>query len=396
MDKIKRTTSLKWSFAIYLPLCAVIAFTGAFGIGIGTNYLQDAYSEKYGVKPNVFSPSYIIAFDSDGVPYYQFINDGKFGGDKSKDTVYFIISNAQFILIPLWVLLCILVTGKIFYNKELKKPLDILLNASKKISENELDFKVECPSKNELGMLCLSFEEMRLALYESNRRLWRTLEERKRLNSAFSHDLRTPLTVLKGYAEYLEKYVPENKVPQEKIMSTLSLMNGQIVRLEHYTESMSNLRKLEDIVPERREIVPEDLRKNLSETGKLICGEKNFELEFNCGNVPIFSDTELILQAYENLTANAARYAKNKVKAVCSADGEFLKITVRDDGAGFTDEALRMGVEPFFRDDKEHNTSHFGLGLYICGIICERCGGSLELANNEGGEVTAKFYCQNR
>ena len=80
---------------------------------------------------------------------------------------------------------------------------------------------------------------MRSALYESNRQLWRSLEERKRLNAAFSHDLRTPLTVLRGYADFLEKYIPGGRIPEKKLLEVLGMMNGQIVRLEHYTQKMS-------------------------------------------------------------------------------------------------------------------------------------------------------------
>jgi len=107
-------------------------------------------------------------------------------------------------------------SGVIFYERELKRPFSILRKASERISENDLDFEIWYEKKNELGQLCSDFEGMRSALYESNREMWRSLEERKRLNSAFSHDLRTPLTVLRGYTDYLGKYVPEAKSARKK------------------------------------------------------------------------------------------------------------------------------------------------------------------------------------
>ena len=70
-----------------------------------------------------------------------------------------------------------------------------------------------------------------------------------------------------------------------------------------------------------------------------------------------------------------------------------MRISVSDDGKGFTESALENAEKPFFRDDKESDT-HFGLGLYICRIICEKCGGKLQIANHEGGgKVTAEFFC---
>lgn len=64
----------------------------------------------------------------------------------------------------------------------------------------DLDFALHTASADELGRLCSAFEAMRRALLESNRRLWRQAEDRQRLNAAFAHDLRNPVTVLKGCA----------------------------------------------------------------------------------------------------------------------------------------------------------------------------------------------------
>ena len=63
---------------------------------------------------------------------------------------------------------------------------------------------------------------------------------------------------------------------------------------------------------------------------------------------------------------------------------------------GFTDKALQSASEPFYRDEKKQNSMHFGLGLYICRIICEKCGGKLDISNTKtGGKVTAIFFCEN-
>lgn len=116
--------------------------------------------------------------------------------------MYDFLSFLQFLLIPTWILFSVYLTGRLFYSRELKTPIHLLLNASKRIADNQLEFKLEYDKPNEFGILCRAFDEMRSALYDSNRQLWRSLEERKRLNAAFSHDLRTPLTVLRGYADF--------------------------------------------------------------------------------------------------------------------------------------------------------------------------------------------------
>ncbi len=394
MGKVKKL-SIKLCILIYFPLCFLVSFFGSMVIGFITNDLQSWYrsslhpDEKFH-SSIVFETHYSFSYDDN--PSFEYKVDTRPYAEKKYQIIYFIISNAQFIIIPAWVILCVIVTGIIFYNRELKKPIEILMNASRKISENQLDFHIDYKSKNELGTLCNAFEDMRKALDENNREMWHALEERKRLNSAFSHDLRTPLTVLRGYNEFLEKYIPSGQVSEEKLMNVLSMMNGQIHRLESYTYKMSAVQKLEDIIPKLSEVSAESLEENFTETGKLICKDKTFFINFNSDIDTITLDTELVSEVYENLLSNALRYAESKINADIEVSDKKIILSVSDDGKGFSEKALKLASEPFYRDDSEQNSMHFGLGLYICRIICEKSGGFLKISNTgNGGKVTAEF-----
>ncbi len=103
-----------------------------------------------------------------------------------------------------------------FYNLKLKIPLRLLRDAAARMAHNDLGFTLSYPSRDEMGDLCRMFESTRAQLEENHRELWRAIEERKRLNAAFAHDLRTPLTVLRGYVDFLAAYVPQGKVREEK------------------------------------------------------------------------------------------------------------------------------------------------------------------------------------
>ena len=401
MDKIKQKKhSLKWCMMLYLPFCLIAAVTGAMLIGFGINDLQHWYMAKH---PDI-NLSSDIAYEINVLQANQAEVEAEVeyipraGEDISISNlryfiVYWVISYAQAILMPGWVIFCIAIAGIIFYNRELKKPIEILLGASRKIADNQLDFKVEYMKQNELGVLCTAFDDMRSALYDNNLEMWRSLEERKRLNSAFSHDLRTPLTVLRGYTDFLGKYIPDGRVTEEKLLSVISMMNGQISRLEHYTQKMNAVQKLEDIVPNVHDIPEEELFAALSETGKMICSD-DFQMNGTPTHQTIAVDTELVMQVYENLVSNAVRYAERYVVVNCNISEDILTISVLDDGKGFTEEALKNATQPFFRDEKEPDRTHFGLGLYICRILCEKCGGTLTIENHEnGGMVTARFLC---
>lgn len=393
-----RFAGLKWRFAVYVPICFILSLGGLYIIGITTNYIQDWYvDENEGEAFWEMQNGYEVWYGKDGLLYYDFMAAPEaYERDSHIAAVYEMIGFMQVLFIPIWILFSVAVTGKLFYDRELKKPIDLLLAASRQIADNQLDFKLEYNKPNELGMLCRAFDDMRSALYDSNRQLWRSLEERKRLNSAFSHDLRTPLTVLRGYADFLQKYVPDGNVSEQKLMEVLAMMNGQITRLEHYTQKMNAVQKLEDIVLKSCVVSAEQLRSTFYETGMLLCDGKRFELDWQGGDI-LRLDLELTLQIYENLVSNACRYARERVLVRCAADGESFRFTVTDDGQGFSDEALRNAAEPFFRDEKEPDKTHFGLGLYICRILCEKCGGSLTIENSAdgdgacGGRVTAEI-----
>lgn len=388
MDKVKKH-SLKWSFAKYIIPCVVVSMLGILVIGHSTNYLQDWYSTNYfDTMGKELKNINIIEYDN-----YRF--NVELIEQTKKSLTYWIICSAQFVIIPSWAFFCVVITGMIFYNRELKEPINKLMDASKKISENQLDFRIEYKKQNELGKLCTAFDNMRQALDENNREMWRSLEERKRLNSAFSHDLRTPLTVLKGYNDFLSKYIEH--ISEDKIIEILSKMNSQINRLESYTYKMSDVQKLEDIMPNISEIQTDSLRESFLESGKYICKNKIFSLDFQSDRNSLSADFELVMEVYENILSNAERYANTQIKADVSVTKDFLQIDVYDDGNGFSEKALQLAKEPFYRDDKEQNSLHFGLGLYICKIICEKSGGNIDISNTEnGGKVTATFFCKNR
>ena len=237
---------------------------------------------------------------------------------------------------------------------------------------------------------------MRQNLYSSNYKLWKSLEERKRLNSAFSHDLRTPITVLKGYMELIEQF--DGKLSPDKQADILSKMSGQIDRLENYTEKMSSLHKLEDIIPDVNSITFGNICDQLEENGRLLCGEGKFSFASEGdSSTSVCTDMELAMQVFLNLVSNALRYADSRVECTASVSEKEMSIVVSDDGKGFSEEAIRKAWQPFYRAGNDNDKEHFGLGLYICKLLCCKNGGDIMIENNEngGGKVTAKFSVKN-
>ncbi len=297
--------------------------------------------------------------------------------------------------IPFFFGSCIIISALLFYRNKLKKPIGLLNMASEKIASNNLDFHLLYDSKDEMGHLCTSFETMRKALKESNQEMWRSMEERKRLNAAFSHDLRTPLTVLRGYSDFLKNYTPQGKISQDKLVSTLSKMSGQITRLENYTQMMSEVQRLEDINISIEKVDVSTFLKQLKNIAQVLSENSLLKNEFICGitEQEIFIDPSIILQVYENLLSNAVQYTQSKIQIQCSYEESRFSIIVSDDGKGFTSEDLKQADKPYYRGHPNTEDSHFGLGLTICKILCEKHNGYLLIENSSygGARVTASF-----
>lgn len=200
------------------------------------------------------------------------------------------------------------------------------------ISNNNLDFSIKYDSKDELGELCSSFETMRFTLANNFSEMWRQMEERKQLNAAFAHDLRTPLTVLKGYNEILQS----NHDPITK--STAATMGKHIFRLERYVDSMSHLRRLEDAQPISDKSNISGYVTAIADSARILCEQsgKTLSIQNNISDIPIGIDYTFVSQVNNNLISNAIRYATSKVNITYTSNNDGFYLSVSDNGCGFS------------------------------------------------------------
>ncbi|MFQ4182697.1 sensor histidine kinase [Clostridioides difficile] len=315
-------------------------------------------------------------------------------------TLLNIINILQLVLPLIFFIGLLLLADIIFYKVKLKTPIEILNKGAMEISNNNLDFCLEYNNNDELGNLCNAFEKMRSELNKNNIKMWTMINDRKQLNAAFSHDLRNPLTVLKGYSNYLTKYIPTGKLSDEKILSTTQLMSEHINRIEYYVENMSNAQRLEDLVVSKSMSNINKFIENLDKNISIIAKQegKSFTLKSQINNMNLLFDENIILRVVENIISNAFRYARNNVSILIYLEQELLTFVIEDDGIGFSKESLKSALRPFYRDKTLNNSNaHFGMGLYISKILCEKHNGSISIENNStnSAKITAKFSTRN-
>ena len=280
-----------------------------------------------------------------------------------------------------------------FFRRKLRRPIELLTGASERIAANQLDFTIQYDRMDEMGRLCASFEKMRRELLENNRELWRQMDERRQLNAAFSHDLRTPLTVLKGHSDLLLASLPQEDFSREEAVEEVKVMAANIARLENYTEAMAKLQRLEDVEIRRREVDSGKLLRQMRTAAGILLTGKELTWHLPEKEEKWRVDPEIVMEVCENVFSNAGRYARRRIDITVSAAGDTLCLLVSDDGDGFSVRALEQALKPFYKAKDNPEDDHLGLGLSICRVLCHRHGGEVSLANNArgGGLICASF-----
>lgn len=281
----------------------------------------------------------------------------------------------------------------LFYRNKLKKPIEELETASQRVADNDLDFRITYKNRDEMGHLCYEFDRMRGQLEENNRKLWRMIEDERVLRSAIAHDIRSPLSVLKGYQEMLIDYFPDGTIDREKTVEMLQEGMKQIRRMDVFIDSVQKMNSLEHRTLKAEQISPAQLEKDIQRELDILGKEKRIHLSVGKTDEIFCGDQEVIMEVLENLLSNAIRYSKEQIDIKVSLTSELLTISVQDDGNGFLEDAEKV-TGAFHQKNIKDSLTHTGMGMYLARLYCEKHGGKLLLDNEKSGGaiVTAVFH----
>lgn len=297
------------------------------------------------------------------------------------------------LLIVCYVVVGALVAGSFYYRIKLKKPLSLLRMGITNITEGNLDFRVGYQCDDEMGKLCGAVEKMVQELRHDKMKIWSLMEDRRALNASVSHDLGTPITVIKGYLEYLQKNIPKDRVTEDILLDTLDNMYEATHRLEMYTECVRNIQRIDDI-----EICPK--RENLLIVLKEMESDfKNLEVKYGkklyfyntCKSVEVSLDKNQLFRIMENIVGNAFSFAHSRVVITANLHEGLLSLSVSDDGPGFSKTGIADATKLFYTTNR--NQQNMGLGLHISKVLSEKHGGSIRVGNNDdgGGKVIVQI-----
>lgn len=291
------------------------------------------------------------------------------------------VNNLFLSLLIIFCLISIIIITLI-WAKKLAKELNPLLEASEEIGKQNLDFQVKKSNIQEFNVILESLEKMKVGLSESLRTNWREEEKKRNQISALSHDIKTPLSIIKGNSELLGEtnlteeqqtylnYIRKNTSRIDKYIQTLMLVNKSNQANELNFTQIRAKEFVENI---------EKLAKEFTSTYKLnLLEDINYDDDF------LIVDLKNFERAFLNILSNAEEQSpkSSTIKLIICSKTDKLQISILDQGHGFTGEDLLYATDQFYQGDKSrHSKENYGIGLFVAEQIINMHGGSLILEN---------------
>lgn len=284
--------------------------------------------------------------------------------------------------------------GGYFLAKKSLAPISEMSQKAEDITAKNLHERL--PVKNErdeLGSLASKFNELLS-------RLDKSFEQQRRFMADASHELRTPVAIVRGEADVI---LGKEKRDEAEYRESFSIVQSEAERMTRIIEDLFTLARVDaGQQPLRKETVYlDEILSEAVKSFRTVAKKRNITLDFETPEEMKFSgDSQLLRRLFSNLIDNALKHAKSSVKVSAEKRNNFFEINVADDGAGISSEAQPHIFERFYRadkarsrDEKAQTGSGAGLGLAISKFIAEAHDGNLSLAksNSSGSTFISKF-----
>lgn len=304
----------------------------------------------------------------------------------------------KLLMMLLGILLIVILPLTFILSKDIIQPLKMLEKGTQNIKEGNLDFTLEAKTKNEIGRVIDSFDKMRYELKQSIEAEIQYEENRKELISSISHDLKTPITSIKGYVEGIMDGVANSP---EKLNKYLQVIYNKSEHMDRLIDDLFLFSKLDmnrlpfDMEPVHITRFIDDCMEEL----RLEPSMSRIELQFDNridSNTVVSMDSQKIRRVIFNIVQNAIKYMHKpkKVIALTTREGDQeVRVQIRDNGMGIKQDQLAFIFNKFYRVDQSRNTGAggTGLGLSIAKQIIEAHGGRI-WAKSKQGEGTTLYF----
>lgn len=283
-------------------------------------------------------------------------------------------------------------------NRDIYTPLKELSVAMQHISVGDFDYHMNGGREDEIGILYDNYEQMRLQLKESEEEKAQNEKKSKELVSNISHDLKTPITSIKGYVEGIMDGVADTPEKMDKYIKTIYNKANDMDRLINELTTYSGIDS--NKIPYHFHILNvSDYFSDCVEEVGLDLESKNIHLNFTNLVSPdtcVVADPEQLKKVINNIISNSVKYMghDNGVIDIRILDeSESVKIEIEDDGKGIASKDIGNIFERFYRTDSSRNSLQggSGIGLSIVKKIIEDHGGYVWATSKEGEGTCMHF-----
>jgi len=278
------------------------------------------------------------------------------------------------------------------------KPINKLKAATKRVKEGDLNFQLEKTGEDEIGELSTDFEEMRAHLKTEIDARIQYEQDLRNLIGNISHDLKTPLTAIKGYAEGMMDGVADTPEKQEKYLKTIRSKAEDMTRMVEELALYTRIDcKSYPYYFEKVKLI--DFFKDCIEEDKPELEQQNIDISLvNClsEEEEVYADREQLKRITMNIIGNAVKYLSKEsgsIKIVLLDEEQYIRTEISDTGVGIAAVDLPHVFERFYRGDTSRNSGKggSGLGLAIVKQIVEDHGGTILAKSKEGEGTTISF-----
>lgn len=282
------------------------------------------------------------------------------------------------------------------FAKKLQIQLGELREITEKIAGNDLEFETGASDIKEINEVMSSFGQMKNALQASLKAQWDMEKQKQEQLAALAHDVKTPLTIIRGNAELLEE---EELSGESRECAAYILAN--VKEIEQYLETMRQVLRGREQAADKKLLSCRELEERFRETAKQMSAAEKIPVSFDIrlSEGWVLCNEESMVRAWSNLVSNGAEHTDRKkglavsIREESKAGGGYLAASVRDYGAGFTEKALQYADQEFYSGDtSRHDRKHQGLGLAIAKRFLEEQGGFLEFKNSEGSGAEVSLW----
>lgn len=284
------------------------------------------------------------------------------------------------------ILISILITT--VFVKKLNKQLLPLFCIADNIKMQKLDFATEVSDIREINNVLQSFSDMKDELKKSLEEKWRIEKRKNDQIMALSHDLKTPLTIIRGNADLLSETELDNEQKE-----CVEYLIDSAMQMQEYIKQLIELSKLEDTQYFKFEnIISEKFITDivLKITGLTKIKHISLKTDIQISREVFSASAVLLERSILNIVDNGIERTPDNGTLYFKAivDEEKAEFEIIDSGKGFSNIDLRMAKDKFYMGDKSRNqirNNHYGMGLYIANVIAEQHGGELSISNSESG-----------